>query len=207
MKILAAAFVKSAVLPSQYPSGFLPEIAFAGRSNVGKSSLINTLTQRRGLARTSNAPGCTQLINFFTVNDRLSLVDLPGYGFAKRSKDAREKWAKMLRQYLRMRKNLIYMFVLVDSRIEPQTIDLDFINELGEAEIPFIVVFTKTDKQSNRQTMSHVKAFQKALAASWEELPKTVMSSSLKETGKDEILEIIAAGNQVFNQNEISTNT
>ncbi len=207
MIIQEARFLQSNTKIEKLPEAKYPEYAFIGRSNVGKSSLINMLTGKKQLAKISSKPGKTITINHFLVDEGWYLVDLPGYGFAKRSKDAREKWAKMLRQYLRMRKNLIYMFVLVDSRIEPQTIDLDFINELGEAEIPFIVVFTKTDKQSNRQTMSHVKAFQKALAASWEELPKTVMSSSLKETGKDEILEIIAAGNQVFNQNEISTNT
>jgi len=141
------------------------------------------------------------------IDESWYLVDLPGYGFAKRSKEAREKWAQMLRQYLRLRTNLIYMFVLVDSRIEPQTIDLDFINELGEAGIPFIVIFTKIDKQSNRKTIANVQAFQKALEENWEELPEIILSSSLKGTGKDDILTLISSGNQVFNQNDISTNT
>jgi GTP-binding protein len=165
------------------------------------------LTGKKRLAKISSKPGKTITINHFLIDESWYLVDLPGYGFAKRSREAREKWALMLRQYLRQRTNLIYMFVLVDSRIEPQIIDLDFINELGEKGIPFIVVFTKIDKQSNRKTIANVKAFQKALEENWEELPKTILSSSLKGTGKDEILAIITASNQAFSKTDISTNT
>ena len=133
------------------------------------------------------------------------VIVLPG--FEERSKEAREKWSQMLRQYLWQRTNLIYLFVLVDSRIEPQAIDLDFINELGEAGIPFVIVYTKTDKQSNRKTMSNVKTFEKALSENWEELPKSILSSSLNGSGKEEILSIIASGNTIFNQTDTSTRT
>lgn len=207
MIIQEARFLQSNTKIEKLPEAKYPEYAFIGRSNVGKSSLINMLTGKKQLAKISSKPGKTITINHFLIDESWYLVDLPGYGFAKRSKEAREKWAQMLRQYLRLRTNLIYMFVLVDSRIEPQTIDLDFINELGEAGIPFIVIFTKIDKQSNRKTIANVQAFQKALEENWEELPEIILSSSLKGTGKDDILTLISSGNQVFNQNDISTNT
>ena len=205
--IQEARFLQSNTKIEKLPEAKYPEYAFIGRSNVGKSSLINMLTGKKRLAKISSKPGKTITINHFLIDESWYLVDLPGYGFAKRSREAREKWALMLRQYLRQRTNLIYMFVLVDSRIEPQIIDLDFINELGEKGIPFIVVFTKIDKQSNRKTIANVKAFQKALEENWEELPKTILSSSLKGTGKDEILAIITASNQAFSKTDISTNT
>ncbi|MBG0782304.1 MAG: YihA family ribosome biogenesis GTP-binding protein [Bacteroidales bacterium] len=207
MMIQEARFLQSNTKIEKLPEAKYPEYAFIGRSNVGKSSLINMLTGKKRLAKISSKPGKTITINHFLIDESWYLVDLPGYGFAKRSREAREKWALMLRQYLRQRTNLIYMFVLVDSRIEPQIIDLDFINELGEKGIPFIVVFTKIDKQSNRKTIANVKAFQKALEENWEELPKTILSSSLKGTGKDEILAIITASNQAFSKTDISTNT
>ncbi len=207
MIIQQARFLQSNTKIDKLPNAIYPEYAFIGRSNVGKSSLINMLTGKKRLAKISSKPGKTITINHFLIDESWYLVDLPGYGFAKRSKEAREKWSQMLRQYLMQRTNLIYMFVLVDSRIAPQAIDLDFINELGEAGIPFIVVYTKTDKQSNRKTMSNVKTFEKALSENWEELPKSILSSSLNGSGKEEILSIIASGNTIFNQTDTSTRT
>lgn len=206
MIIQQARFLQSNTKIDKLPAAAYPEYAFIGRSNVGKSSLINMLTGKKQLAKISSKPGKTITINHFLIDESWYLVDLPGYGFAKRSKEAREKWAKMLRQYLNQRKNLVYMFVLVDSRIEPQSIDLEFINELGEAGIPFVVVFTKTDKLSNRKTTLNVKEFENVLRESWEELPETILSSSLSGRGKEEILSIIEKGNQFFVQNDISTN-
>ena len=164
MIIQQARFLQSNTKIEKLPDAIYPEYAFIGRSNVGKSSLINMLTGKKKLAKISSKPGKTITINHFLIDESWYLVDLPGYGFAKRSKEAREKWSQMLRQYLWQRTNLIYLFVLVDSRIEPQAIDLDFINELGEAGIPFVIVYTKTDKQSNRKTMSNVKTFEKTLS-------------------------------------------
>ncbi|MDD3636586.1 MAG: ribosome biogenesis GTP-binding protein YihA/YsxC [Bacteroidales bacterium] len=207
MIIQQARFLQSNTKIEKLPDAIYPEYAFIGRSNVGKSSLINMLTGKKKLAKISSKPGKTITINHFLIDESWYLVDLPGYGFAKRSKEAREKWSQMLRQYLWQRTNLIYLFVLVDSRIEPQAIDLDFINELGEAGIPFVIVYTKTDKQSNRKTMSNVKTFEKALSENWEELPKSILSSSLNGSGKEEILSIIASGNTIFNQTDTSTRT
>lgn len=207
MIIQQAHFLQSNTKIEKLPDAIYPEYAFIGRSNVGKSSLINMLTGKKKLAKISSKPGKTITINHFLIDESWYLVDLPGYGFAKRSKEAREKWSQMLRQYLWQRTNLIYLFVLVDSRIEPQAIDLDFINELGEAGIPFVIVYTKTDKQSNRKTMSNVKTFEKALSENWEELPKSILSSSLNGSGKEEILSIIASGNTIFNQTDTSTRT
>lgn len=207
MIIQQARFLQSNTKIDKLPDAIYPEYAFIGRSNVGKSSLINMLTGKKKLAKISSKPGKTITINHFLIDESWYLVDLPGYGFAKRSKEAREKWSQMLRQYLWQRTNLIYLFVLVDSRIEPQAIDLDFINELGEAGIPFVIVYTKTDKQSNRKTMSNVKTFEKALSENWEELPKSILSSSLNGSGKEEILSIIASGNTIFNQTDTSTRT
>ncbi|MGE4540345.1 MAG: ribosome biogenesis GTP-binding protein YihA/YsxC [Bacteroidales bacterium] len=207
MIIQQARFLQSNTKIEKLPDAIYPEYAFIGRSNVGKSSLINMLTGKKKLAKISSKPGKTITINHFLIDESWYLVDLPGYGFAKRSKEAREKWSQMLRQYLWQRTNLIYFFVLVDSRIEPQAIDLDFINELGEAGIPFVIVYTKTDKQSNRKTMSNVKTFEKALSENWEELPKSILSSSLNGSGKEEILSIIASGNTIFNQTDTSTRT
>ncbi len=207
MIIQQARFLQSNTKIDKLPDAAYPEYAFIGRSNVGKSSLINMLTGKKQLAKISSKPGKTITINHFLIDESWYLVDLPGYGFAKRSKEAREKWAKMLRQYLNQRKNLVYMFVLVDSRIEPQNIDLEFINELGEAGIPFIVVFTKTDKQSNHKTTLNVKEFENVLRETWEEIPETILSSSLSGRGKEEILSYIEKGNQIFVQNDISTNT
>jgi GTP-binding protein len=153
MKILSASFVKSAVAPPHYPPASLPEIAFAGKSNVGKSALINTLTQRKGLAKTSNSPGCTQMINFFTVNDELSLVDLPGYGYAKVPLVVKNKWGPMVETYLKERSVLRLVFFVLDIRRDPGENDLAMYRWLEFYRIPYLLVFTKIDKLSKQQTL------------------------------------------------------
>ncbi|PIP07409.1 MAG: YihA family ribosome biogenesis GTP-binding protein [Syntrophobacteraceae bacterium CG23_combo_of_CG06-09_8_20_14_all_50_8] len=184
MKILAAAFVKSAVLPSQYPSGFLPEIAFAGRSNVGKSSLINTLTQRRGLARTSNAPGCTQLINFFTVNDRLSLVDLPGYGFARVPEAVKKNWGPMVETYLKERQALRLVVLVLDVRRNPGEHDLSLFKWFESYRIPCLVALTKTDKLSKQQVMNRRRVIMNHLT---EQAASAICFSARTGAGKEEL--------------------
>ena len=153
MKIISANFVKSAVTPLHYPPASLPEIAFAGKSNVGKSALINTLTQRKGLAKTSNSPGCTQMINFFTVNDELSLVDLPGYGYAKVPVAVKNKWGPMVEAYLKERSALRLVFFVLDIRRDPAENDLAMFRWLEFYRIPYLLVLTKIDKLSKQQTM------------------------------------------------------
>jgi GTP-binding protein len=153
MKICSANFVKSAVAPSHYPPALLPEVAFAGKSNVGKSALINTLTQRKGLAKTSNSPGCTQMINFFTVNDELSLVDLPGYGYAKVPLAVKDKWGPMVETYLQERSSLRLVFFVLDIRRDPGETDLAMYRWLEFYQIPYLLVFTKIDKLSKQQIL------------------------------------------------------
>ena len=174
------------------------EIAFIGRSNVGKSSLINMLTGVKELAKTSQKPGKTQLINHFTIDDRWYLVDLPGYGFAKVSKDKKVKWEKMISEYLTTRTNLCGVFVLIDSRLEPQTIDLEFLNWCGEEDVPFVVAFTKADKQSKLKTQANVELFTTHLLQTWEELPAYFVTSAEEQTGKDELLNYIDSINSQY---------
>lgn len=173
------------------PAAHLPEYAFIGRSNVGKSSLINMLVRNSKLAKTSSKPGKTQTINHFLINQNWYLVDLPGYGYASISKTMREKWSKMIRDYLLLRENLQVVFVLVDSRLEPQKIDLDFINSLGEDGVPFAIIFTKTDKLSANKVQSNVQRLKNKLAESWEEMPYMMLSSAETGKGRDEILNFI----------------
>ncbi len=173
------------------PAPDKPEYAFIGRSNVGKSSLINMLTEQKGLAKTSSSPGKTQLINHFLINDTWYLVDLPGYGYAKVSKDSRESWRRMINYYLNRRENLTCVFVLIDSRHEPMQQDLEFLEYLGKAGVPFVIVFTKTDKQSATKTDSIIAAYKRKLLENWEELPKIFSTSSVKRGGRDEILQYI----------------
>ena len=200
MNISQAEFVISSSKISQCPPADKAEFAFIGRSNVGKSSLINMLTNRKSLAKTSATPGKTQLINHFLINKEWYLVDLPGYGYAKVSKVEREKWQKMINNYLLKRESLLTVFVLVDSRLEPQKIDLEFINFLGENSVPLQIIFTKTDKQSNKKTMDNVQAFRQKLSETWEECPNILLSSSVKANGKEEILnEIENIINQYWN--------
>ena len=200
VKIKKAEFVKSSTRETDCSEADLPEYAFIGRSNVGKSSLINLLTDRKKLAKTSSTPGKTQLINHFIINDTWYLVDLPGYGWAKVSKTAKAEWKKMIDDYLRNRRNLANVFVLVDIRREPQKIDLEFINWLGEVGIPFCIVFTKADKLGKTQVQSGVATYNKTLKQTWDELPQLFITSSEDKIGKEEILEFIESVNQSINQ-------
>ena len=190
--IRKAQFVVSNTSPEKCPKPERAEIAFIGRSNVGKSSLINMLTGVKELAKTSQKPGKTQLINHFMIDDRWFLVDLPGYGFAKVSKDKKVKWEKMISTYLTTRQNLCGVFVLIDSRLEPQKIDLEFLNWCGEENVPFVVVFTKADKQSKTQTDKNVKAFLLKLEEIFGDLPDYFVTSAEKGTGKEELLGFIS---------------
>lgn len=198
MVIKKAEFVVSNSNYKKCPETGLPEYAFIGRSNVGKSSLINMLTGVKGLAKTSVRPGKTQLINHFIINDEWYLVDLPGYGYARVSKDSREKWLKMIKDYFLNREQLVNVFVLIDSRIEPQKIDLEFINFLGENGVPLSIIFTKIDKQKQREVMANVSAFKRALKEVWEELPMMIMTSSVTGYGKDSVLDYIDSINQTL---------
>ncbi|KUG07588.1 ribosome biogenesis GTP-binding protein YihA/YsxC [Solirubrum puertoriconensis] len=191
MVIRDARFVMSNTRVEQCPTGSLPEYAFIGRSNVGKSSLINMLTGRNSLAKTSSLPGKTQLINHFLINDEWYLVDLPGYGYARVSKESREKWGKMIKGYLAKRENLSCLFVLIDSRLPPQAVDLEFINMVGEMGVPFALVFTKADKQSNTRTRQNVQVFLEKMRESWDELPSWFISSSAVKEGRDDLLNFI----------------
>ncbi|MFM2388241.1 MAG: hypothetical protein RL660_2998 [Bacteroidota bacterium] len=164
------------------------EVAFIGRSNVGKSSLINMLCNKRELAKVSGTPGKTQMINHFLINDNMYWVDLPGYGFAKVSASQRGNWKKMIWEYLEQRKNLSAVFALIDSRLEPQQIDIDFINSLGEKQIPFYIIFTKADKSRQTDVAKNVNAVGKALSEFWEELPQYFITSAEKRTGRDKVL-------------------
>jgi GTP-binding protein len=196
MIIKSAAFLQSNTKIDKLPAANKPEYAFIGRSNVGKSSLINMLTNRKQLAKTSSTPGKTITINHFLINNEWYLVDLPGYGFAQRSKKDREAWKKMLDEYIKNRKNLVSMFVLVDSRIEPQKIDLEFINHLGELQMPFSIIFTKVDKIKELELQRNLQVYKEKLAEEWEEMPNIFITSSEKEVGKDDVLNYIDGLNE-----------
>ena len=183
-----AVFKCSSEKISQVPKDKLPDIAFIGRSNVGKSSLINMLTQHKGLAKVSATPGKTRLINHFTINDSWYLVDLPGYGYARTSKSTRGSFAKIITDYVFKCEKMHFLFVLVDSRLEPQKIDLEFIEQLGMNGVPFGIIFTKADKLSKTQLQRSVSTYQQTLLQQWEELPPMFASSSEKGTGREEII-------------------
>ena len=191
MVIKSAEFVISNSQVSKCPTTGLPEYAFIGRSNVGKSSLINMLTGRKGLAMTSQKPGKTQLINHFIINDAWYLVDLPGYGYARLSKDGREKLKKMIEDYTLERKELICLFVLVDVRHDPQKIDLEFIEWLGEEGVPFALVFTKADKLTKGKLAANIEGYKARLRQQWEELPPLFITSSEERLGREELLDYI----------------
>lgn len=193
MNIHQVAFEKSSAKLSQCPEANKPEFAFIGRSNVGKSSLINMLCQRNKLAKTSTRPGKTQLINHFMVDDTWYLVDLPGYGYAKVSKDKRRTFKGMMLNYLEGRSTLVNTFVLIDSRHEPQTVDLEFIRWMGERAIPFAIVFTKADKLGKNQVQSNIATYRKTLLKEWEELPPMFITSATEKEGREPILDYIAA--------------
>ena len=178
MEIKEATFVKSSAEYQAAPPANIPEFAFIGRSNVGKSSLINMLCNRKKLAKVSGKPGKTQLINHFKINDAWYLVDLPGYGWAKVAKTEKEKWGIMIHDYIKYRENLIALFVLIDSRLPPQPVDVEFINWLGEEGIPFCLVFTKSDKQSKNKTQSSIARYIRHLKQYWEEVPGYIVTSS-----------------------------
>lgn len=191
MLIQSAIFVGSFVKESECPKTSLPEFAFIGRSNVGKSSLINTLVNRKDLVKVSRAPGKTQTLNFFLINERIYFVDLPGYGYAKVSRSMRYQWSDMISRYLQQRKTLQCVFILVDARLEPQQSDLDFVNQLGEWRIPFAIIFTKSDKVGKSQVSKHVSQFHAAMKPVWSTLPVTFISSIITRAGKEEVLKFI----------------
>ena len=191
MQITKADFKCSSEKISQVPKDDLRDVAFIGRSNVGKSSLINMLTGRKGLAKVSSTPGKTRLINHFTINNQWYLVDLPGYGYARVSKSTRGEFSKLIMDYVLKCEKMHFLFVLVDSRLEPQAIDLRFIRMLGENGIPFGIIFTKADKLSQAQLNRNIKTYKQTLAEQWEELPPTFISSSEKGLGREEILTFI----------------
>ncbi len=191
MEIKTAEFSISNTDYRKCPAGNYPEYAFIGRSNVGKSSLINMLTAKRGLAMTSGKPGKTLLINHFWINNSWYLVDLPGYGYARSSKQQREQLKRIIESYILMREQLTNLFVLIDSRHEPQQIDLEFMEWLGVSGIPFSIVFTKMDKQSPTRGNANVEAYKEKLLESWEELPPIFLTSSENKQGREELLEYI----------------
>ena len=191
MNIKSAEFKISNSDYRKCPDTKLPEYAFIGRSNVGKSSLINMLTGRKALAKTSATPGKTLLINHFLINGEWYIVDLPGYGFAKRSKESREQLSRMIQGYVLGREQMTNLFVLVDSRLKPQKIDMEFIQWLGENGVPFAIVFTKMDKLGKVAGPAAVEAYKKELLKTWEELPPIFVTSSEKKQGRDEILDYI----------------
>lgn len=203
MNIYSAEFIKSSKLIEDCPEGNKPEYAFIGRSNVGKSSLINMLTNKKGLAKTSSTPGKTQLINHFLINDNWYLTDLPGYGYAKASKTNRAAFSKMIEKYVLSRKNLVNLFVLIDARHLPLKIDIDFINWLGESGIPFSLIFTKLDKVTQKEFSFNFKKYSQELRKTWDDLPEMFKSSSEKKIGKEEILSFIEDTNKYLARNKI----
>jgi GTP-binding protein len=198
MNIQEAQFVLSSPEVGKCPEPLLPEYAFIGRSNVGKSSLINMITGRKELAKTSGKPGKTQLINHFIINKKWYLVDLPGYGYAKISWTERVKWQQMIRDYILKRSNLMSVFMLVDIRLEPQASDLQFIDWLGGNRIPFSIVFTKSDKLSKQQIVRSVEAYKRKLRETWEEVPHIFITSADNKSGREDILEYIESANGIF---------
>ena len=195
MQIKKALYLKSSANYTQCPPADKPEYAFIGRSNVGKSSFINMLTGQHKLAKTSSTPGKTQLINHFLINDRWYLVDLPGYGYARTAKTLRTQWNRMTMDYIGQRGNLYCLCVLIDSRLTPQKIDLSFLDILGEHQIPFVLVFTKCDKQSSLRTERNVQAFLEKLSENWEESPPYFITSAVTGKGRDEFLDFIEKTN------------
>jgi len=196
MEIKTSEFTLSSPNVEKCPIDNKPEYAFIGRSNVGKSSLINMLCNHKGLAKTSSTPGKTLLINHFIINREWYLVDLPGYGFAKRSKNVQQKIDNMISSYILMREQLANVFVLIDIRHSPQKIDLEFINWLGSSNIPFSIVFTKSDKLSQTKASENVRIYMEKLSETWEELPPHFVTSSEKKEGRDEILQYIESINK-----------
>lgn len=198
MDIHTATYLISSPKVENCPKPDMPEYAFIGRSNVGKSSLINMLTGQSKLAKTSNTPGKTQLINHFLINKSFYIVDLPGYGFAKVSQNTRATWEKMISNYLQQRPNLVTVFVLIDSRHEPQKLDLAFLRKLGEWGVPFNVIFTKADKSTQRDAARNAKMFIEAMKKEWEFIPRSFITSAVKFLGRKDILAYIGELNVDF---------
>lgn len=198
MQITSATFVKSSQVVADMPPPTLPEYGFVGRSNVGKSSLINALTQRKKLAKTSGTPGKTQLINHFLINESWYLADLPGYGYARVSKKQRKVFQNMIQEYLFQRENLMNVFVLVDSRLEPQEGDLEFMEMLGIKRIPFSIIFTKIDKLKKNELETNLGVYENKLFETWEELPPMMFTSSTSKAGREELLDKISEINDLF---------
>ncbi|KAA3635675.1 MAG: YihA family ribosome biogenesis GTP-binding protein [Bacteroidetes bacterium] len=196
MKINAVEFIGSFPKVSSCPKDGLPEYAFIGRSNVGKSSLINMLCDRKDIARVSHTPGKTQHLNYYLIEEKWYMVDLPGYGYARISKKMRESWKKMIKGYFLKRETMFCAFVLVDSNIAPQKIDIDFMNWLGENSIPFVIVYTKTDRLKKRELEKNVENIRQEILKTWEELPMEFFTSSRKNIGRDDILGLIADVNE-----------
>lgn len=200
MRVKNAKFVMSNTDYTKCPEPNMPEYAFIGRSNVGKSSLINALTNHKSLAKTSGKPGKTQLINHFKINNEWYLVDLPGYGYARVSKTVRAEFQSFLRDYLDKRENLLCTFVLLDSRLEPQKVDMEFMQWMGENGIPFVMVFTKTDKLNQTKFSKNMKHYEKVMLETWEELPPRFYTSSVNKSGTEEILTFVAQTNEAYNK-------
>lgn len=206
MTIKSAEFIKSSGKWQDCPAPDLPEYAFIGRSNVGKSSLINAMMGRKDLAKTSQTPGKTQLINHFLVNDEWYLTDLPGYGYAKVSKSLRKDFEKLITNYILNRKNLVNLFVLVDSRHSPQKIDLEFIQWCGESGVPFSIVLTKADKLRPAAAEANMTGYQEELLKTWEDLPEMYLTSAEKKAGTEEILQFISRTNDFLQHNSVDFN-
>lgn len=204
MVIKTAQFLKSSSKLQECPEPTLPEYAFIGRSNVGKSSLINAMLNHKDLAKTSQTPGKTQLINHFLINENWYLTDLPGYGYARVSKSMRKDFEKLITNYILNRKNLVNLFVLIDSRHSPQKIDLEFIGWCGENGVPFSLVFTKADKLKPNTANENVENYKKELLETWEELPEIFLTSAEKRTGTDDILKLITSTNQFLEKNKVN---
>ncbi|MBD8017435.1 ribosome biogenesis GTP-binding protein YihA/YsxC [Kaistella pullorum] len=204
MIIKTAEFLKSSSKWQECPEPTLPEYAFIGRSNVGKSSLINGMLNHKDLAKTSQTPGKTQLINHFLINENWYLTDLPGYGYARVSKSMRKDFEKLITNYILNRKNLVNLFVLVDSRHTPQKIDLEFIGWCGENGVPFSIVFTKADKLKPNAAIDNVENYKKELLETWEELPEIFLTSAEKRTGTDDILKLITTTNEFLQKNKVN---
>ncbi len=202
MEIYSLNFTKSSPDLKSCPAARFPEYAFAGRSNVGKSSLLNLLTNRKDLAKTSSTPGKTKLINHFLVNESWYLVDLPGYGYARTGRQTRESFLSVVGEYLLYRETMACLFILLDSRHAPLASDLDFITWTGENRIPLALVFTKTDKLSGDKLASNLAVYKKKLLHQWEELPPVFTTSTLHHTGSREILDFIGKTNQIFTRDE-----
>ena len=200
MKVNYAEFIISSTIWTKCPDPIQAEYAMIGRSNVGKSSLINMLTGRRKLAKISGTPGKTITINHFQINGEWYLVDLPGYGYARRSKTERTKWEKMIKGYILNRPNLMTLFVLVDIRHEPQKNDTEFIEWLGMSNIPFVIIFTKADKLTRNQLEGNLAVYKKSMLESWEELPTMIVTSSETALGKNDILDYVEETNKLFEQ-------